>query len=154
MTCIDWGQSICLFGLSCLVKTTIDIGHFPDVLFAKPRAQAPEDVSPLGIATTALGLASPRPPDLATAYIPIALNQFLHASAPIRVVLALLHGLKWLMTSGVQNAAVCTKGTVPLGVLLYDGLGGLILRWVSGVVRQEGVGAQVISVHVRSFVER
>ncbi|KAJ7772374.1 hypothetical protein B0H16DRAFT_1881024 [Mycena metata] len=30
MTCIDWGQSICLFGLSCLAKTTIDIGHFPD----------------------------------------------------------------------------------------------------------------------------
>ncbi|KAJ7761824.1 hypothetical protein B0H16DRAFT_1530662 [Mycena metata] len=99
------------------------------LLFAKPTAQAPEDVSPLGIATTALGLAY-----LATAYMPIASNQFLHASAPIRVVLAFLAGFKWFMTRDMGNRRVYTKRNVMLGVFLYDGLGGLLLGWYLGTL--------------------
>ncbi|KAJ7730332.1 hypothetical protein B0H16DRAFT_1733848 [Mycena metata] len=99
------------------------------LLFARPTTEAPEDVSPLGITTIALGLAY-----LATAYMPIASNQFLHASAPIRVVLALLDGLKWFMTRGVKNTRLYTKRNVLLGVFLYDGLGGLLLEWYLGTL--------------------
>jgi hypothetical protein len=63
--------------------------------------------------------------------MPIAENQFLHASAPIRVLLALLAGLKWL-TIDAENARLYKKRNVLLGVLLYDGLGGLLLGWYLG----------------------
>ncbi|KAJ7023526.1 hypothetical protein C8F04DRAFT_1134184 [Mycena alexandri] len=99
------------------------------LLFAKPTEKAPEDLSPLGIATTALGLAY-----LSTAYMPIAENQFLHASAPVRVSLALLAGLKWSMSIGAENARLYKKRNVLLGVLLYDGLGGLLLGWYLGTL--------------------
>ncbi|KAJ6454132.1 hypothetical protein C8R45DRAFT_1065113 [Mycena sanguinolenta] len=96
------------------------------MLLAKPNEKAPEDISTLGIATIALGMSY-----ISTSYMPIAENQFLHASAPVRVLLALLAGLKWL-TIGAQNARLYKKRNVLLGVLLYDGLGGLFLGWYLG----------------------
>ncbi|KAJ7753217.1 hypothetical protein B0H16DRAFT_775925 [Mycena metata] len=81
--------------------------------------------------------------------MPIALNQFLHASAPIRVVLALLANLKWLMTSGAQNATVYTKRNALLGVLLYDGLGGLLLGWYLGTLGGKVAGSSTRSVVCR-----
>ncbi|KAJ7725572.1 hypothetical protein B0H16DRAFT_1665528 [Mycena metata] len=91
------------------------------LLFAKPTAQAPEDTQYTYL-------------DLATAYVPIASNQFLHASSQIRVVLAVLAGLKWLMKSGARNATLYTKRNTLLGVFLYDGLGGLLLGWYLGTL--------------------
>ncbi|KAJ7450503.1 hypothetical protein B0H11DRAFT_320416 [Mycena galericulata] len=99
------------------------------MLLAKPNEKAPEDVSTLGIATIALGMSY-----ISTSYMPIAENQFLHASAPVRVLLALLAGLKWL-TIGAENARLYKKRNVLLGVLLYDGLGGLLLGWYLGTFR-------------------
>ena len=58
-------------------------------------------------------------------------NQFLHASAPVRVLLASLAGLKWLTISR-ENAGLYTKRNALLAVLLYDGLGGLVLGWYLG----------------------
>ncbi|KAJ7255051.1 hypothetical protein B0H12DRAFT_1233138 [Mycena haematopus] len=71
------------------------------MLLAKPTQKAPEDISTLGITTIALGMSY-----ISTSYMPIAENQFLHASAPVRVSLALLAGLKWL-TIGTENAKCC-----------------------------------------------
>ncbi|KAJ6545357.1 hypothetical protein B0H19DRAFT_1266806 [Mycena capillaripes] len=96
------------------------------MLLAKPNETAPEDISTLGITTIALGMSY-----ISTSYMPIAENQFLHASAPVRVSLALLAGLKWL-TIGAENARLYKKRNVLLGVLLYDGLGGLLLGWYLG----------------------
>ncbi|KAJ7888509.1 hypothetical protein B0H13DRAFT_2042226 [Mycena leptocephala] len=96
------------------------------MLLAKPNEKAPEDISTLGITTIALGMSY-----ISTSYMPIAENQFLHASAPVRVSLALLAGLKWL-TIGAENARLYKKRNMLLGVLLYDGLGGLLLGWYLG----------------------
>ncbi|KAJ7368897.1 hypothetical protein DFH08DRAFT_832598 [Mycena albidolilacea] len=95
------------------------------LLSSKRYEKAPENVSTLGITTIALGMSY-----ISTSYMPIAENQFLHASAPIRVLLALLAGLKWLTIA--ENAWLYKKRNVLLGVLLYDGLGGLLLGWYLG----------------------
>ncbi|KAJ6553606.1 hypothetical protein DFH09DRAFT_1366214 [Mycena vulgaris] len=95
------------------------------MLLAKPTENAPEDTSTLGIVTIALGMSY-----LATSYMPVAENQFLHASAPVRVLLAALAGLKWVRGRG--DARLYTKRNALLGVLLYDGLGGLGLGWYLG----------------------
>jgi hypothetical protein len=60
--------------------------------------------------------------------MPIGENQFLYASVPVRILLASLAGLKW-MTSGGENAKLYKKRNALLGILLYDGFGGLILGW-------------------------
>ncbi|KAE9393126.1 hypothetical protein BT96DRAFT_944149 [Gymnopus androsaceus JB14] len=96
------------------------------MLLAKPTAKAPEDISTLGIATIALGMSY-----ISTSYMPMEDNQFLHASAPVRVLLASLAGLKWL-TISKENARLYKKRNALLGILLYDGLGGLILGWYLG----------------------
>lgn len=69
--------------------------------------------------------------DIATAYMPMQENQFLHASAPVRILLASLAGLKW-MTIRKEDAKLYKKRNALLGLLLYDGLGGLILGWYLG----------------------
>ncbi|KAJ7270274.1 hypothetical protein C8J57DRAFT_1435464 [Mycena rebaudengoi] len=96
------------------------------MLLAKPNEKAPEDISTLGITTIAIGMSY-----ISTSYMPIAENQFLHASAPVRVLLALLAGLKWL-TIGAENARLYKQRNALLGILLYDGLGGLVLGWYLG----------------------
>ncbi|KAE9399248.1 hypothetical protein BT96DRAFT_820847 [Gymnopus androsaceus JB14] len=96
------------------------------MLLAKPTAKAPEDISTLGITTIALGMSY-----ISTSYMPMEDNQFLHASAPVRVLLASLAGLKWL-TISKENARLYKKRNALLGILLYDGLGGLILGWYLG----------------------
>jgi hypothetical protein len=58
-------------------------------------------------------------------------NQFLHVSAPIRLFLTSLAGIKWLTISR-ENARLYEKWNMLLGVLLYDGLGGLVLGWYLG----------------------
>lgn len=69
--------------------------------------------------------------DIATAYMPMEENQFLHASAPVRVLLAILAGLKW-MTISKGDAKLYKKRNALLAILLYDGLGGLIVGWYLG----------------------
>ncbi|KAJ6496430.1 hypothetical protein C8R45DRAFT_985884 [Mycena sanguinolenta] len=96
------------------------------MLLVKPNEKAPDDISTLGIATIAIGMLY-----ISTSYMPIAENQLLHASAAVRVLLASLAGLKWL-TISAQNARLYNKRNLLLGVLLYDGLGGLHLGWYLG----------------------
>ncbi|KAJ7193634.1 hypothetical protein GGX14DRAFT_588263 [Mycena pura] len=109
---LPWPILLHAFGLTALGCS---------MLLAKPTEKAPEDKSTLGIATIALGMSY-----ISTSYMPIADNQFLHASVPVRISLALLAGLKWL-TIGAEEARLYKKRNVLLGVLLYDGLGGLLL---------------------------
>ncbi|KDR77693.1 hypothetical protein GALMADRAFT_278748 [Galerina marginata CBS 339.88] len=96
------------------------------MLLAKPSENAPEDISTLGIATIALGMSY-----ISTSYVPMEENQFLYASAPVRVLLASLAGIKWL-TISEANANLYKKRNALLSVLLYDGLGGLVLGWYLG----------------------
>lgn len=69
--------------------------------------------------------------DIATAYVPIEENQFLYASAPVRVLLAVLAGLKWLSISK-ESARLYRKRNILLGISIYDGIGGLVLGWYLG----------------------
>jgi hypothetical protein len=78
----------------------------------------------LGIATTGLGLAY-----LSTAYMPVDKNQFLHASVPVRMVLAGAAGIK-LLVAGKGMSADQLKSF--WGVALYDGIGGFLLGWWLG----------------------
>jgi len=74
----------------------------------------------LGIATLGLGLSY-----FSTSYVPISQNQFLHASVPVRMALAVLAAARALMGPREE------WGTL-WGIALYDGLGGLLLGWSLG----------------------
>jgi len=89
-----------------------------------PPGRVSELTAMLGIATTALGLAY-----LSTAYLPLHQNVFLYASVPVRMILATVAGLK-LLQVGPEISS--TGRTELLSVLLYDGIGGIILGWFLG----------------------
>ena len=76
----------------------------------------------LGIATLGLGLAY-----LTTAYMPISQNQFLHASVPVRVALAVVAAGRAIV-GGPRDKE---WGSLWI-VAVYDGLGGLVLGWMLG----------------------
>ena len=63
--------------------------------------------------------------------MPIAQNQFLHASAPVRMILGLLAGIKWFLTRGQDHALYPSRSSM-LGVCLYDGLGGAAVAYYLG----------------------
>jgi hypothetical protein len=74
----------------------------------------------LGITTTGLGLAY-----LITSYMPPASNQFLHASVPARIILAML--------AAVRLPAARKEERNPLLITaIYDGLGGLFVGYWLG----------------------
>jgi len=75
----------------------------------------------LGIASLGLGVAY-----LATSYMPVAENQWLHASVPVRMILGAVAGVRAFI------AKDCEATRELIGVLLYDGLGGLLLGWSLG----------------------
>ncbi len=76
-----------------------------------------------GITTLAIGMAYP-----ITSYMPISENQFLHASVPVRVFLALMAGLRLLLTDNLSKEG----RNQMLFVFLYDGIGGLVCGWELG----------------------
>ena len=87
------------------------------------------DRTVLGIATTAIGLAY-----LSTSYMPLEKNAFLYASAPIRIILAGLAGLRLLVDrylrtqNGQANVDRGSQVASDLfGIMIYDGLGGFVL---------------------------
>jgi hypothetical protein len=94
-------------------------------IFTWPKKPSPEaDATAMaGITTLAIGVAY-----LATSYMPISENQFLHASVPVRVILALLAGLRLLI---VDNITTDGRNQM-LFVFLYDGIGGLVCGWELG----------------------
>lgn len=69
---------------------------------------------------------------MVTSYGPNEQNQFLYATVPVRLALAALAGIKWLMLRN-GDPAVPTKKNELLAVFFYDGLGGLALGWSLGV---------------------
>ncbi|KAH7098072.1 hypothetical protein BKA62DRAFT_402640 [Auriculariales sp. MPI-PUGE-AT-0066] len=95
------------------------------LVFETPRRPV-DDRSPLGVATLGLGLAY-----LSTSYMPINENQFLHASAPVRMVLGVVAGIKLVLSRG-NNPAVYTARTNLLVIFIYDGLGGAVLAYYLG----------------------
>lgn len=66
---------------------------------------------------------------LSTSYMPIAENQFLHASVPVRMILAGISGLRLLFA---RKSLGGTARRELLQVLLYDGIGGFLLGWYLG----------------------
>ncbi|KDQ16225.1 hypothetical protein BOTBODRAFT_30946 [Botryobasidium botryosum FD-172 SS1] len=90
-----------------------------------PSAHPKTSNSPmLGIASMGLGLGY-----LSTAYMPIEENQWLHASVPVRIILALVAGLK-LAIGGPALGRGATRELMT--TLVYDGIGGLVLGWWLG----------------------
>jgi hypothetical protein len=73
-----------------------------------------------GITLLAIGIAY-----LVTSYMPIAENQFLHASVPVRILLGIVAALRLLV---VKNISSDGRNEM-LFVLLYDGVGGAICGW-------------------------
>lgn len=88
----------------------------------KPDRQT-ETSAMSGITTLAIGVAY-----LATSYMPIEQNQFLHASVPVRIFLALLAILRLLVVKDISKAG---KNEM-LFVALYDGLGAIVCGWQLG----------------------
>jgi hypothetical protein len=78
----------------------------------------------LGIAILGLGLAY-----LSTSYMPMHENQFLYASAPVRMVLGGVAVLKLLVTGNRMSAEYFKELLI---VALYDGIGGFLLGWWLG----------------------
>jgi len=76
-----------------------------------------------GITTLAIGIAY-----LSTSYMSIEENQFLHASVPVRILLAAVAGARWLF---IDRQSTAGRNQM-LFVMLYDGLGGLICGWQLG----------------------
>jgi hypothetical protein len=104
-----------------------------------------QDRTVLGIATIAIGLVY-----LSTAYMPLEQNSVLYASAPVRIMLAGIAGAKLALDHfGKRNmgpgsyddtgkAVRTCEGRdgngVLWGIMLYDGLGGLLLGWWLGTL--------------------
>ena len=89
-----------------------------------PRPNRENEISAIsGITTLAIGIAY-----LVTSYMPIEQNQFLHASVPVRIFLALLAALRLCTISNISNEG----RNEMLFVAIYDGLGGAICGWQLG----------------------
>jgi hypothetical protein len=58
--------------------------------------------------------------------MPIAENQFLHASVPVRIILAVLAGIRAFIAKPGEKTGVLWV------IFLYDGLGALLLGWSLG----------------------
>lgn len=61
---------------------------------------------------------------LLTAYVPQEQNTYLYASVPARMILAGIAGVKLVLGSPARKEL--------LAILVYDGLGGLVLGWYLG----------------------
>ena len=61
--------------------------------------------------------------------MPMEENQFLYATAPVRIILAAAAGLKVLVAG---NGMGREERRMLLGIAGYDGLGGLLLGWWLG----------------------
>jgi hypothetical protein len=98
--------------------------------FAPPPQGPPHferDSSIIGISATAIALCY-----LTTAYMPLSENAVLYASAPVRVFLAFLAGLRILygrMKWGNDRRAYRKE---LVWIMLYDGVGGVLLGWWLG----------------------
>ncbi len=92
---------------------------------APPSGKRAGHTPALGIATIGIGVAY-----LFTSYMPIEENQWLHASVPVRLLLASLLILRVLAGAGLTS----DEKRSLLSLAIYDGLGGVWLgiwlgRW-------------------------
>jgi hypothetical protein len=95
--------------------------------FAVPQGRAHEISSILGLLGTSIGLAY-----LTTSYMPVAQNQFLYASVPIRLTLGALAGGK-LLLERMRGYGISAPGRRELvGILIYDLVGAVGLGWWLG----------------------
>jgi hypothetical protein len=107
---LPWFISVHAWGLTAL-------GLY--YLFKSPPSGKRAGHTPaLGIATVGIGVAY-----LFTSYMPIEENQWLHASVPVRLLLATLLIVRALVGTGLTAAE---KRSL-LNLAIYDGLGGAVL---------------------------
>jgi hypothetical protein len=78
----------------------------------------------LGVAALGLGLAY-----FLTSYMPIEQNQFLHASVPVRLILAAASAYKAFI--GRKELSDIEKKRL-WGVTIWDGFGAVVLGWWLG----------------------
>ncbi|KAF8331499.1 uncharacterized protein EI90DRAFT_3016459 [Cantharellus anzutake] len=116
---IDLPTSVFLHGLA-LAFYGLYLTFYP----TSTPSRANDRSAMMGIAVTCLGLGY-----LGTAYMPQEQNAFLYASVPVRVGVAILSGLKLLLYGNTLGTAGKRDF---LAVLIYDGIGGLILGWNLG----------------------
>jgi hypothetical protein len=114
---LPWFISVHAWGL-----TTLGLYYVFKVV---PPGKRAGHTPALGIATIGIGVAY-----LFTSYMPIEQNQWLHASVPVRLLLAALLILRALIGTGLT---VAEKKSL-LSLAIYDGLGGAVLglwlgRW-------------------------
>jgi hypothetical protein len=107
---LPWFIHVHAWNLTALGLFFLFKSHSP----GKPAGHTPQ----LGVATIAIGVAY-----LFTAYMPIEENQWLHASVPVRVLLAGLLITRALFGKGLTSEE--KQSLINLAV--YDGLGGVIL---------------------------
>jgi hypothetical protein len=104
-------------------STLVSIGAY---MFIQPAGPSRENQlrATLGSASISLGLVY-----LMTSYVPIAENQFLHASVPLRLLTSVLLGVK----SWSERRTMSEEGKREfLWVAAYDGFLGLFLAWQLG----------------------
>jgi hypothetical protein len=112
---LPWFISVHAWGL-----TTLGLYY----LFKSPPPGKRAGHTPaLGIATVGIGVAY-----LFTSYMPIEENQWLHASVPVRLLLASFLILRALIGNGLTKAE--KRSLLNLGI--YDGLGGAVLGFWLG----------------------
>ncbi|KAF3913718.1 hypothetical protein AA313_de0205067 [Arthrobotrys entomopaga] len=92
--------------------------------FGRTPAKTPElrgANSLLGISTATIGLCY-----IGTSGVPVEQNQFLHASVPVRLLIAVL-----LATAGTVNRGIIDYKSwrTHIGFALWDGVGALWLGW-------------------------
>lgn len=86
--------------------------------------RASEITTMLGLVTTGIGLAY-----IPTAYMPLHENQYLYASVPVRMVMAGIAAVKLVL-----DGRKITKEQFNefVGVVVIDGVGGVLLGWWLG----------------------
>lgn len=97
---------------------------FSMVLRPRPADRASEISVMLGLTTAAIGTIY-----LATAYMPMHENAWLYASVPVRMFYGTLGGIKYALSRHRMSKDARNEF---LGLLIYDGLGGLHLGYWLG----------------------
>ena len=116
---LPWPILLHALGVSFVGLSLIVYSPRPSSTKQTKATKPAQDSTMLGIAT--LGIAFGY---LLTAFVPQEQNTYLYASVPARMMLAGIAGVKLVLGSPPRKEL--------LGILVYDGLGGLVLGWYLG----------------------
>ncbi|KAG4422178.1 hypothetical protein IFR04_004684 [Cadophora malorum] len=117
---LPWPITLHAFGLAFL--GLYQTFRLPSSTKGISSSSKPVPANPmLGIATFGLSLAY-----LSTSYMPIAQNQFLYATVPVRIILACMAAARLVLEGRDGNLSADEKRNL-LVVAAYDGLGAVAL---------------------------